>query len=129
MKRWVGWMMVAGLGSALTVGCVSRQTEDAQQVGRPYTPLHQKSQTPSTSEAQSGAEAQTGQGGSGGAGMPMPEHWQAHPDTAAAEREAQGPYLLSQPQPVPRVRRPAPLGVGSGTDSARRMAIEQLKSE
>jgi hypothetical protein len=47
-------------------------------------------------------------------------------DTAA--REDQGPYTLSQPQPVPRERRPAPLGVGSGMDSARKMAMDQLKS-
>ena len=31
--------------------------------------------------------------------------------------ENRGPYIFSRPQPVPRERRPAPLGVGGGPDS------------
>ena len=34
-----------------------------------------------------------------------------------------------QPQEVPRERRPAPFGVGSGMDSARKMAQDQLKTD
>ncbi|MFL5356548.1 hypothetical protein [Archangium sp.] len=124
MKRWLGWTLVLGLGGALATGCVSRQTEDAQQVGRPYTPIQQKYKPPSASEAQSGLESQGGQGGSG---LTMPERWQGHPDTARRESEGAGPYQLSQPQPVPRERRPAPLGVGAGPDNARKLAMDQLK--
>lgn len=112
MKRWLGWTLVLGLGGALATGCVSRQTENAQQVGRPYTPEQQKYQSPSASESQSGQ---------GGSGLPMPEHWQGR------ESENAGPYQPSQPQPIPRERRPAPLGVGAGPDNARRLALEQLK--
>lgn len=123
MKRGFGWMTLLGLGGALVTGCVSRQTEDAKQVGRPYTPIQQKYKSPSASEAQSGGEALGGQGGSG---LTMPESWQEHPDTA--NRESAGPpYMLSTQQSVPRERRPAPLGVGSGPDNARRQALDQLK--
>jgi hypothetical protein len=110
MKRWLGWTLFLGLGGALATGCVSRQTEDAQQVGRPYTPEQQKYKAPTASESQSGLEA--GQGGSGNAGR---------------KSEGAGPYQPSQPQPIPRERRPAPLGVGAGPDNARKLAMEQLK--
>lgn len=123
MKRWLGWTLVLGLGGALATGCVSRQTEDAQQVGRPYTPERQKYQSPSASEAQSGLESQGGQGGSGSSGLTMPERWQG----AGRESAGAGPYQPSQPQPIPRERQPAPLGVGAGPDNARRLAMEQLK--
>lgn len=128
MKRWLGWTLVLGLGGTLATGCVSRQTEDAQQVGRPYTPEQQKYKSPSASESQSGLESQSGQGGSGNSGLTMPERWQGHPETSGRESEGAGPYLLSQPQPIPRERRPAPLGVGPSPDNARKQAIEQLKS-
>ncbi len=126
MKRGLGWMIVLGVGGALATGCVSRQEEDAQQVGRPYTPIQQKYKSPSGSEAET-----SGQGGSGAQGLEMPEAWREHPAQGDDEirRNNQGPYLMNEPQAVPRERRPAPLGVGSGTDSARKMAIDQLKTQ
>jgi hypothetical protein len=54
--------------------------------------------------------------------------------TGCASREKQEakqenpPYLFNERQPVPRERRPAPLGVGPGVDSARQMAMDQLES-
>jgi hypothetical protein len=55
---------------------------------------------------------------------------QDHPSDFNREdaNRAGGPYLFGQPQQVPRERRPAPLGVGGGMDSARKMAQDQLKS-
>jgi hypothetical protein len=121
MKRWLGWTVVLGLGGALATGCVQNQEQGAKETGMPYTPIQQKYKSPP------GSAAESAQGGSGTAGLAMPDRWQPHPDTAA--REDQGPYMLSQPQPVPRERRSAPLGVGSGTDSARKMAMDQLKTQ
>ncbi|PTL81348.1 hypothetical protein [Vitiosangium sp. GDMCC 1.1324] len=126
MKRWFGWTIVLGLGGALATGCVSRETENAKQVGRPSTPIQEKYKSPSASEAQSGGEALGGQGGSGGAGLTTPEHWQGHPDSSSRESEGP-PYILSAPRWVPPERRPAPLGVGSGPDNARKQALDQLK--
>ncbi len=125
MKRWFGWTIILGLGGALAMGCVSRQTEDAQQVSKPYTPIQQKYKSPSASESQSGMEA--GQGGSGSQGLTMPENWKEQ-HTYGASREGDGPYQLNQSQPVPRERRGAPLGVGGGPDNARKQAMDQLKS-
>ncbi len=122
MRRGLGWTLVLGLGGALAVGCVSRQEEGAQQVGRPHTPLQQKYKSPAASEAETG-----GTGGSANPeGLAMPEPWQRRPENSA--QEDQGPYKLSSPQAIPRERRPAPLGVGGGPDNARQMAIEQLKT-
>ncbi|QRN98721.1 hypothetical protein JRI60_06725 [Archangium violaceum] len=119
MKRWLGWTVVLGLGGALAAGCVQNQEQGAKVMGPPYTPEQQKYKSPP------GSDAESPQGGSGSAGLSTGDRWQTHPDSAA--REDQGPYMLSQPQPVPRERRAAPLGVGSGTDSARKMAMDQLK--
>jgi hypothetical protein len=119
MKRWLGWTVVLGLGGALAAGCVQNQEQGAKVMGPPYTPEQQKYKSPP------GSDAEGPQGGSGNAGLSTGDQWQTHPDSAA--REDEGPYMLSQPQPVPRERRAAPLGVGSGTDSARKMAMDQLK--
>ncbi|WNG61288.1 hypothetical protein F0U59_46195 [Archangium gephyra] len=124
MKRWVGWTIVLGLGGALATGCVSRQEENAQQVSKPYEPINQKYKSPSASEAEN---TSGGTGGAGDQGVAMPENWREHP--ASMDSEDQGPYQLGGPQPVPRERRPAPLGVGGGPDNARRLAQEQLKSQ
>jgi hypothetical protein len=126
MKRWLGWTMVLGLGGALATGCVSRQEEGAQQASKPYTPIQQKHKSPAASEAEN-LGGTGGAGGTGERGVAMPEPWKRRPDTSA--REDQGPYQLSTPQAVPRERRAAPLGVGSGPDNARKMAQEQLKTQ
>lgn len=117
MKRWLGWTMVLGLGGALATGCVSRQEDSAKQMGHPNTPLQEKYKSPSGSEAES---RQPGTGGAGNEGLTTPDPWQ--------DNSAQAPYILSQPQPVPRERRAAPLGVGGGPDHARKMASDQLKA-
>ncbi len=124
MKRWLGWTMVLGLGGALATGCVSRQEDGSKQMGPPYTPLQEKYKSPSGTEAES---RQVGTGGAGGEGL-TPDHWQDHPAGGENANTAQGPFILSQPQPVPRERRAAPLGVGAGTDTARKMASDQLEA-
>ncbi|WNG40375.1 hypothetical protein F0U61_46825 [Archangium violaceum] len=128
MKRWLEWTMVLGVGGALAVGCVSRQTEDGQQVGKPYTPIQQKYKSPSASESQSGQESGTGGAGSG---LATPDNWQEqHTYGESREGEGQGgPYLSNRPQEIPRERRNAPLGVGGGPDNARKMAMDQLKNQ
>ncbi|HYO67056.1 MAG TPA: hypothetical protein VEU33_13345 [Archangium sp.] len=129
MKRWVGWTIVLGLGGALATGCVSRQEEGAQQASKPYDPINQKHKSPAASEA----ENLGGTGGAGGAastgeqGVAMPENWRDHPSASGSDNV--GPYQFGRPQPIPRERRPAPLGVGGGPDNARRMAQEQLKTQ
>jgi len=125
MKRWLGWTMVVGLGGALATGCVSRQDDGAKQMGPPYTPLQEKYKSPSASEGES---RQVGTGGAGSEGATTPDHWQDHPAGGENANTASGPFILSQPQPVPRERRDAPLGVGSGPDTARKMASDQLKA-
>lgn len=120
MKRWLGWTLVLGLGGALATGCSPRSTEDAQQVGKPSTPIQQKNRPPSAPAAEPGV------GGSGSQGLQTPQQWKVHSDVSRSDTGA-GTYLPNQPQPVPRERRPAPLGVGGGPDNARRLAIEQLK--
>jgi hypothetical protein len=129
MKRALGWMMALGLGGALATGCVSRQEEGAKQVGPPHTPIQQKYKSPSASEAESGTGGAGGQSQSDDQ-LAIPDNWQDHPSDFNRENanNSDGPYLLSQPQPVPPERRPAPLGVGAGVDSARKMAQDQLKS-
>jgi hypothetical protein len=124
MKRWLGWTMVLGLGGALATGCVSRQEEGAKQASKPYEPINQKYKSPAASEAE---DSSGGTGGGGDQGVAMPEPWKRRPDSSA--REDEGPYKLSAPQPLPRERRPAPLGVGGGPDNARRLALEQLKPQ
>ena len=55
--------------------------------------------------------------------------------TGCVSRQEEGakqvgtPSMSSAPQPLPRERRPAPLGVGGGPDNARRMAMEQLEGQ
>ncbi|HEX8824224.1 MAG TPA: hypothetical protein VF794_30165 [Archangium sp.] len=127
MKRWLGWTMVLGLGGALATGCVSRQEDGAKQMGPPYTPLQEKYKSPSASEAESRQVGTEGTGGGGTEGITT-DHWQDHPAAGENANTAQGPYILSQPQVVPRERRAAPLGVGGGIDSARQMANDQLES-
>jgi hypothetical protein len=124
MKRWLGWTMVLGLGGALATGCVSRQEDGAKQMGPPNTPLQEKYKSPSGTEAES---RQVGTGGAGGEGV-TPDHWQDHPAGGENANTAQGPFILSQPQSVPRERRAAPLGVGGGIDTARKMASDQLEA-
>jgi hypothetical protein len=130
MKRALGWMMALGMGAALATGCVSRQEEGAKQVGMPYTPIQQKYKSPSASEAESGTGGAGGQTQSADQ-LATTDNWQDHPSDFNRENanRSGGPYLLSQPQLVPRERRPAPLGVGAGVDSARQMAQEQLKTD
>ncbi|WP_143177284.1 hypothetical protein [Cystobacter ferrugineus] len=121
MSRWMGWMLAVGVGGALMAGC---RSEESRQAGRFNEPIHQKYQTPAASEAQSG------QGGSGGAGtgVALDKGWQDHPANEDINQDSKrGPYVIDRPQEVPRERQPGPFGVGSGTDSARRMAQEQLK--
>ncbi|MFY0581529.1 hypothetical protein ACN28S_51240 [Cystobacter fuscus] len=96
----------------------------SKQSGRFNEPVHQKYQSPAASEAESG------QGGSGGAGagVALDKGWKDHPANEDSNQGYErGPYVIDQPQAVPRERRAAPFGVGSGTDSARRMAQDQLK--
>jgi hypothetical protein len=122
MKRWLGWTVVLGLGGVLATGCVSRQEEGAQQMGKPYTPIQQKYKSPSASEAESG------QGGSGEQGLAMPDDWQNHPSQGDEDEGSKGPYQIGRRQDVPPERRAAPLGVGGGPDVARKMAGDQLKN-
>lgn len=126
MKRWLGWTMVLGLGGALATGCVSRQEEGAQQVSKPYTPIQQKYKSPSASEAQN-MGGTGGAGGTGERGVAMPEPWQDHPSSVT--RFEPGPYQPDSPQPIPRERRAAPLGVGGGPDNARKLAQDQLETQ
>ncbi|HYO54757.1 hypothetical protein [Archangium sp.] len=130
MKRWLGWTIVLGLGGALAAGCVSRQEEDAQQVSKPYEPIQQKYKSPSASEAQSGPVGGSGQGGAGDQGVAMPEPWREHPAQGDDEiPNDRGPFVMDGQQTVPRERRDAPLGVGGGPDTARKMAGDQLETQ
>ncbi|HEX8538740.1 MAG TPA: hypothetical protein VF664_14820 [Cystobacter sp.] len=122
MSRWMGWMLAVGVGGALMAGC--NGPEASKQSGRFNEPVHQKYQSPAASEAESG------QGGSGGAGggVALDKGWKDHPANEDSNQGyKRGPYVIDQPQAVPRERRPGPLGVGSGTDSSRKMAQDQLK--
>jgi|GEM_PF-2958435 len=124
MKRG-RWLMALGLGGVLLAGC---KEQPISQSGPPYDPTKQKYQSPAASESQPGP----GMGGSGGQGTSGNEVWvprspeQGSSDTSTNEQ--QGPYSIDRAQPVPKERRPAPYGVGAGTDSSRRMALEQLKT-
>lgn len=122
MKRGLGWMLAMGLGGALVVGCQGQSA--APEVGRFNEPIHQKNQPPI------GSAGENGQGGSGEAGVAMDPNWQQHPSNEGRVRqEDRGPYWINRPQAVPHERQNAPLWVGSGSDTSRKMAIEQLESE
>jgi hypothetical protein len=122
MSRWMGWMLAVGVSGALMAGC--NGPEASKQSGRFNEPVHQKYQSPAASEAESG------RGGSGGAGsgVALDKGWQDHPANEDSNQGyKRGPFVIDQPQAVPPERRPGPLGVGSGTDSSRKMAQDQLK--
>ncbi len=122
MSRWMGWMMAVGMGGALMAGC--NGPEASKQSGRFNTPVHQKYQSPAASEAESG---RGGSGGVGG-GIALDKGWQDHPANEDSNQGyKRGPFVIDRPQVVPPERRPGPFAVGSGTDSARKMAQEQLK--
>ena len=122
MRHGLGWMLALGLGGALVAGC--RQGQESQQVGRFNEPIHQKYQSPA------GAASDTAQGGSGEAGVKMDEGWEKHESkTPEGSEHTPGPYATHRAQPLPRERQDAPLGVGAGTDTARKMAQDQLESD
>ena len=128
MRRGLRWVVVLGLGGAFVGGCTPRPGNES---GRFNEPIKQKYQSPASSESQPGA----GMGGSGSGGSSQGEVWaprsleQGSSDSSTRPPEDSGPYLMDRKQSVPRERGVAPFGVGAGTDTSRRMAQEQLKTE
>jgi hypothetical protein len=124
MSRRMGWMLAVGVGSALMAGC--NGPEASKESGRFNEPVHQKYQSPAASDAESG------RGGSGsvgvGGGIALDRGWQDHPANEDSNQGYnRGPFVIDRPQAVPPERRPGPFAVGSGTDSSRKMAQDQLK--
>ena len=121
MKRGLGWLVAVGLGGALFAGCME---QPQNQSGRFNEPIKQKYQSPAASESSVGT---------GGSGLANGVYVERNLGEGTGDErqtrsvEEQGPYSISRPQPLPRERGTAPLGVGAGRDSSGQAAREQLK--